>query len=67
MWCEEHQMLIRVWQHDDNFIEMYPYLQKDYKMPWSSGTDLMGFLRLLKEGAIRPLTKEEAEMLLLLR
>lgn len=67
MWYEEEQMLVRVWQHDDNYIEIYPYFQKSWKLPWSANVDLMGFLKRLREGVIRPLTKEEETLFFLLR
>lgn len=66
MWYQDQQMLVRVWQHDDNYVEIYPYLQKFWKLPWTVRTDMMGFLSRVRDGTLQYMTEDEGKLFVLL-
>jgi len=67
MWYE-NETLVRVWQHTDNHVEIYPFFNKQkWPTPWTLSTDMAGFLKRLKNGSLRYLTEDEEKLFMLLK
>lgn len=68
MWSVEYDMLVNVWQHTDDHIEIIPYdhMKRSWTVKVTMSTDMVGFFKRLNDGRIRNLTEDEENLLAVL-